>query len=140
MIEVKKLSKEEWELVSANAHLICFDEQRPSSMDRIDFALMNLVDGEPSSYATIRELDAESCYWQYGGAFPNHKGSTYSYHSYQAVAAWCFDNGYKRISTYIQNTNITMIKFALKLGFKIIGTRTFKNAVYVEFLLEVDSE
>jgi RimJ/RimL family protein N-acetyltransferase len=135
-MEVKRISKEDWAMMSENAHLICFDEKRPSFMDRIDFALLNVRGDKPLSYCTVRELDAESCYWQYGGAFPNTKGSTTSYHSYRLFADWCFANGYDRITTYIENINTAMIKIALKVGFLIVGVRTFKNKIYAEFLLE----
>ena len=63
-----------------------------------------------------------------------------SFNSYARNAKWCFDNGYKRITTYIQNTNSPMLRIAMKVGFKIIGTRTFKGDVMVEFLLEAPSE
>lgn len=140
MTEVKKISKEEWRQMSENAHLICFNEHRPSSMDRIDFALLNVRDTDALDYCTVRELDEESCYWQYGGAFPNTKGTPTPVHSYKRYAEWCFANGYKRITTYIENTNIAMMKIALHVGFRIIGTRTFKNHILVEFLLEAPSE
>lgn len=134
--EVKKITKQEWAVMSDKAHLICFSENRPSDMDRIDFALLNVRNGSPLNYCTVRELDKESCYWQYGGAFPNSKGTGTSFYSYKRNAEWCFNSGYKRITTYIENTNLPMIKIALKVGFKIIGTRFFKGYVLVEFLLE----
>lgn len=90
------------------------------------------------SYCTVRVLDAESCYWQYGGAFPGCKGTLYSLRSYQEYAKWCFKYGFQRVTTYIENTNTAMIKIALKVGFRIIGTRFFKGHVLVEFLLEKD--
>lgn len=138
-IEVIKLNKGEWISLSKDAHLICFNETRDPMMDRIDFALINDRDGIPLNYCTVRELDADSVYWQYGGAFPNTKGSVVSYYSYERYANWCFDDGYKRITTYIENTNLPMLKIALKVGFLIIGTRTFKGCVMLELLLEKES-
>ena len=138
--EVKKITAREWSEMSEKAHLICFSENRPAGMDRIDFALLNVRGADLLSYCTVRELDKDSCYWQYGGAFPNTKGTPTSWRSYQMYADWCFSNGYQRISTYIENTNLPMIKIALKVGFKIIGTRTFKNQILVEFLLEKHHE
>ena len=135
-VEVKRISKREWQKLAYNAHLVCFDEIRDSAMDRIDYALLNVRGKTPLNYCTVRELDSESCYWQYGGAFPNTKGTVQSYESYRRNAEWCFRQGYKRITTYIENTNLPMIRIALKVGFKIIGTRTFKGSVLVEFLLE----
>lgn len=136
MITVDRLTKEEWLPLSADAHLVCFNEKIEQDFNNIDFALMMTKDKTPLNYCTVRILDQESCYWQYGGAFPNSKGTVYSYKGYAAFAHECFDAGFKRITTYIENDNIAMIKIALKVGFKIIGTRNFKGSVLVEFLLE----
>lgn len=134
MVELVLLSAKEWAKFSQNAHLICFDEMRDPSLDRIDFALLTTKNKTPLNYCTVKELDAESCYWQYGGAFPSSKGSLHSYKSYKRNADYCLQK-YKRITTYIQNTNIPMIRIALKVGFKIVGTRVFKGDVFIEFLL-----
>jgi len=134
--EVKKISGDEWRLMAASAHLVCFNEKIEPDFNNIDFALLNVRGDAPLNYCTVRELDKESCYWQYGGAFPSSKGTVQSYLSYKRNAEWCLANGYKRVTTYIENTNLPMIKIALKVGFKIIGTRMFKGSVLVEFLLE----
>jgi len=135
-VEVQKLSSEEWKKYSTQAHVICFNQERDPSMDRIDFCLLNIKDRMPMNYCTVRELDSESVYWQHGGAFPNSKGTVHAYQSYLRNAKWCFSNGYKRITTYIQNTNLSMLKIALKVGFLVIGTRTFKGDIMLELLLE----
>jgi len=135
-IRINKVSKEEWRSLAKDAHLICFNEIRDPQMDRIDFALLSDRDGEPLNYCTVRELDSESIYWQYGGAFPNTKGTVQSFYSYKRYASWCFENQYERITTYIENTNLPMLKIALKVGFLVIGTRTFKGHIMLELLLE----
>lgn len=134
--EIRQLSPDQWKEVAKDAHLICFNEIRDPSLDRIDFALINERDGEPLNYCTARELDSESVYWQYGGAFPNSKGTTSSFYSYKRNAEWCFSQGYERITTYIQNTNLPMLKIALQVGFLVIGTRHFKGDVLLELQLE----
>ena len=139
MIEVRKLSNEEWSKMAENAHLICFDEKRPSEMDRISYALLN-VDGEKVlNYCTVRELDSESVYWQFGGAFPNSKGTVHSARSYARNIKWTFDQGYKRITTYVKNTNTNMFRIQLKCGFLPIGMRTVQGDIYIELLLEAPS-
>jgi hypothetical protein len=139
VISVEMLSAEEWRNMAEEAHLICFDEKRPPSMDRIDFALLNIQDDMPLNYCTCRELDAESVYWQYGGAFPNSKGTIHSAKSYARNIKWCFDNGYKRISTYVHNENLSMFRIQLKCGFRVIGMRNFKGDLFLELLLEASS-
>lgn len=130
-----RFSPQEWKKLAHNAHLTCFNELRDPSFDRIAFALLTVRDGTPLNYCTVKELDAESCYWQYGGAFPSSEGTIQSFRSYKRNAEYCLTQ-YKRITTYIQNINVVMIKIALKVGFVIVGTRNFKGEVFVEFLLE----
>lgn len=139
MIGVEVLTPGEWASLSEKAHVICFNEKRYSYMDRIDFTLLGVIDSEPVAYCTVRELDFESCYWQYGGAFPNVKDTVKSFAAYKKFADWCFENKYKRVSTYIANTNIVMLKMAFKVGFRIIGTRTFKGDILVELLNEKET-
>lgn len=135
---VQKIPHYEWtRYMSENAHLIVFDEKRPKDMERIDFALLCTDESDtPLTYVTCRELDSETLYWQFGGSFPGTKGTTKSYHSYIHTTEACWDLGYKRITTLIENTNCVMIKFAMKIGYKIIGIRNFKNHIMLEHLLE----
>ena len=133
---VNKINRGEWISMSRNAHLLCFNEERDPMMDRIDFALINERNGEPLDYTTVRELDAESVYWQHGGSFPNTKGTGTAFYTYKRNSKWCFGEGYKRITTYIENNNLAMLKIALQVGFLVIGTRTFNGHVMLELLLE----
>lgn len=141
MITVRALTREEWEKMAEDAHLLCFNEHRPSYLDRIDYALVNVTDKEEIlNYCTVKELDSESVYWQFGGAFPNSKGSVHSARSYARNIEWTFKQGYKRITTYAKNTNSDMLRVQLKCGFIPIGMRTVQGEVYVEMLLEARSE
>lgn len=130
-MKVVALSPDEWQQMSAEAHLVCFGERRDPSMDRIDLVLM-AVDEEPLAYMTIRELDSETAYLQYGGAFPSAKGTTTSFRSYMAMLEHLKMAGYKRAGTYIENTNKPMLKFAMKAGWTITGLRTFEGSVLLE--------
>lgn len=129
------LSKEAWSDYSADAHMICFQEIRPPEMDRYDFVMLSTWKGAPCTYITCREIDNETIYWQYGGAFPNVKGGVVSFAAYQQCINWTKEQ-YKRITTLISNENTTMLKFAAKVGYKIIGIRNFKGEVLLEHLLE----
>ena len=135
-LSIVTLSPKEWAGFSEKAHLVVFGENRPKGLDRIDYALLVDDDETIIAYATVKELDGESVYWQYGGTVPKFRGTSLSYKAYRKVHDWCFTAGYKRITTYVENTNIPMLKFSLKIGFIIIGTRTFKGSVYVELLKE----
>ncbi len=135
-MRVIKYEKEEWKKYSENAHLICFKENRSESMDRIDFALFGVSSsGVPCGYITCRELDSETLYWAFGGAFPSVKGTALSYRCYVDFVEYCKPN-YKRILTFIENENVVMIKMAHKIGFRIFGIRNTKEQILLEHLLE----
>ena len=125
----------EWDKYSQDAHAVCFGEVRPAGMNRIDFALTTIENDIPLSYMTCREVDSESIYMQYGGAFPSAKGSVKSFISYTMMINH-LSTRYKRASTLISNTNHAMLKFAMKVGLEIIGVRLFKGEIFVEHLIE----
>lgn len=123
MITVRQIHKDDWKVLGANAHLACFSESKPQEMERIDYALL-IEDGEKiMAYATCREHHADTLYWQYGGTFHGTRNSSLTWSVYQAVIEWCKPR-YANITTLIENNNVTMLKMAMKAGFRIVGTRT----------------
>jgi L-amino acid N-acyltransferase YncA len=140
MIHTTRIDAQAWkEIYSENAHLIAFSKHKPATSERIDFALIVAKDALALGYVTCRELDAETVYWQFGGAFPSAKDTILSWQGYANMAEWCKVNGYKRITTLIENLNMPMLKMAMKVGFRVIGCRTFGGKVYLENLLEFAS-
>lgn len=137
MVTIRQVHKEDWAAFSERAHLACFETHKPAEWDRIDYALLIENGDTLMGYATCREWDAQTLYWQFGGAFRGTRSSSMTFKGYQAVAAWSKER-YKRVTTLIENDNTVMLKMALKIGFKIIGTRTFKGSVLVELLLEFE--
>lgn len=135
-LQVKKLSKDDWRELSEAAHLSVFNEKRSSSVDRIDYALLcETADKNLVAFMTCRELDDETVYWQHGGSFPRFRDTLYSFASYSQFVEWHREK-YKRVTTLIENTNTVYLKFAMKVGFKIIGVRNFDNQILLEHLLE----
>lgn len=132
MISVKRVEKTDWQLLAKNAHEVVFREAWPDNFERIDYALLT-TDAEDKlvQYATIRETDAISAYIQYGGSFPDYRGSVSSYRSFRAIIDHLFEQ-YKNVSFLVENTNLPMLKFALKEHFIIIGIRNFKNQIMLE--------
>ena len=138
---VIQIDAKEWaDRWAENAHKICFDEMRPSHFNRIDYALI-IVNGKnkPAGFCTVKELDHESVYWQYGGAFPDTQGTVWTFRCYEMLLDWTF-NKYKRITTYVHNENIVYLKMIMKFGFRIIGVRFFAGKIYVELLNERKGE
>jgi len=135
MIEVKVIPQEEWKPMSEIAHLAVFSEKRPWEYNRIDFALL-AVDEKPLQYVTCRELDHETLYWQYGGAFPSCKGSPKSFEAYLEIIEACKKMGYKRITFLVENNNFSMLKFAMATGFMITGIKNFQGSILLEHIKE----
>lgn len=139
-MRVVRISPEAWAPFSERAHLICFNEAKPASLDRISFALVVEDENEmPMLYGACKEHDAESLYYQYGGAFPGTKGTIKSFRCFEAILAWAVDNGYRRVSFLVENTNEPMLKLAMRSGFLITGVRYFKGNVLLEHVKEFAS-
>lgn len=124
-----------------HAHKICFAENRDPDMDRLDFVLLgaNPVADLPGGYCTCREFDSKTIYWQYGGAFPGTRSTLHVARIYKAFVDYCLQR-YDRITTYVENDNISYLKLAMHHGFRIMGVRLFDGRVYVELLNEPKGE
>lgn len=136
-MEVDKLYPDEWKLLSESAHLAVFDETRSADLDRITFALIAKKDNVPAAYVTVRETDAETVYWQFGGSFHGTRGTTRTMQAYLSFIQWTKER-YKRITTLVENTNISYLRLAMACGFLITGIKNFKNNILVELTLEFE--
>lgn len=125
---------DEWEKYAEACHGLVFNEHRPASMDRISYALIAGDDRSPVGYVTCRELDSESVYWQYGGVVEDRRGVA-GYKSINLIHDYAKEL-YKRVTTYVENDNIGYLHILMKLGFRVIGIRTFKCKIYLELYKE----
>lgn len=117
------------------AHLSSFGEHRPASLEAIDFAIVSRANGIATGYVQCIEMDKETLYWQLGGAFSQSKLGLSVLPSYLAMIAWSLER-YERITTRIENSNVKMLHLAMRAGFRVVGIWNFKNAIYLELLLE----
>lgn len=139
-MRVVQITQDKWAELSEKAHLIVFNETKKPEMERVDYALLVESDsGVPMQYATCRELDSESLYFQYGGSFPGTKGTPKSVRCLQKIIEWAEFYGYRRISFLVENTNEAMLKLALHCGFLITGIRHFKGLILLEHVKEFPS-
>ena len=140
-VVVKRIEKDVWvSSFSEHAHKAVFEELKPKEWDRIDYALITVNEqDEPTCYMTCREFSHDTVYWQYGGSFPNVRGTVGSYVGYTAFRDWHKER-YARVVTYIENTNSKMLKMAASIGFIITGVRNYKGEVLLEHLLEFKNE
>lgn len=139
MVEVEKLFPDEWKMVAENAHVSVFNEKRSADLDRITYALIGKKSTELTGYVTVRETDSETVYWQFGGAFPDTKGTIKVMQTYLAFINWTKDK-YKRITTLVENVNVPYLRLAMSCGFLITGIKNFKNSIFVELTLEFEEE
>lgn len=137
-MEIIKLSRDEWLQYSEQAHLICFGETGYSRLERCDYALLVVDRDAPLMYATIKETDAESTYLQRGGAFPSSKNTALSYRAFDLILSYLKAHS-KHITMRVLNTNIAMLKFAMKAGFLIDGVNYAKGNIYLDHYLEVSN-
>ncbi len=134
---VKKLSPHEWSELSKHAHSFCFGYEREASFDRIDYALLAVSEADIAlGFITVKEVNAKHIFWQHGGSFPGILGTVKSFSTYVEGKKWCAQF-YDSICTYIDNTNVVMLKFAMKIGFRIIGVRRIFDTTLVELFLNL---
>ncbi len=134
-MEIDQLTPDEWRELSDSAHITCFSELRPAWMDRISYALIAKKGEQLCGYITARETDAETVYWQFGGAFPGTRKSARAVEAIEAAIEWTLAR-YKRITALVENVNLPMLKMALHCGFLIIGVENFHGTILVKLMLE----
>lgn len=124
-----------WAEISEACHAAVFKEARKPDMDRVDFAYIFGDGKRPIGYATIRETDKDSVYWQYGGAIEERRGLA-AVRAFEALIKDIFSK-YKRVTTLVKNDNVNYLHLLMKFGFRAIGIRNFKGEVLLEMYKEV---
>ena len=131
---VVTMTTEQWSEYAEAAHKLCFSEARPREFDRSTFALMYVRDEIPYCYVSCHEMDKETVYLQFGGIFRAEQKMPYSFHGYQKMIE-ALSTRYLKATTSIENTNVAMLKPAMRIGFRIVGIRVFKEIVLLEHIL-----
>lgn len=135
-MKVWEISKENWATFSEGAHRVVFEKEKPAYFDRIDYGLIAVTgDDIMAGYVTVREVDHETVYWQFGGGFPWAQKSILMAKAYDALLAHQAGRS-KRMTTFIENVNVPMLKLALSRGLKICGLRLTRETTLVEFVKE----
>ncbi|NJM54551.1 MAG: hypothetical protein HC841_00265 [Verrucomicrobiae bacterium] len=134
-MHVEKLTPEQWLALSGYAHQAVFGKQKDPFAERITYAWLVVEGDKPVSYITVLELDSDTAYWQFGGAFPwawNSRAVTKSYD----LCIQAQEKLSKRFATRIENTNTPMLKLALSRGFLPVGLRTYQGTILLELVRE----
>lgn len=133
-MSVVRFEPKEWKEYAESAHKLVFKEKRTSDVDRIDFALLAVIDEKTIGYVTCRETDCESLYWQYGGAMDEFRGLS-AYRGFQDFLGYSQEH-YKRVSTLVRNDNVGYLHMLMKMGFRAIGIRNFGGEIFLEMFVE----
>lgn len=128
---VRVFSPEEWQLVAEDAHKSVFGQERPNSLNKHHFIVAGYTGDKLGGYMTCLEMDSETCYIQYGGAFPPFQGTVHVVPGYHAMLTYLHEH-YVRLTTKIENKNVSMLKMAMAMGFLITGCTSFENKLYLD--------
>jgi hypothetical protein len=137
-VKIETLSPHQWSAIAQEAHALSFGELRPAAMNRIDFTLLATDGDVPLGYVQGRWADHESVYWQYGGIFPPFAKSVCAWTGFQGFLKKTQAEGCKRVNFLVENTNLPMLKLAMKAGFLIQGVRVFHGRILLDHLLEFE--
>lgn len=120
--KVIKIPKEDWNKEFArNAHISVFDSEFDTELHPMDFAYLVADENEAMiSYCTLREMNKDQVVMDFGGTFPDFRGSAKAFPSFIAMLER-LKQSYKRAIFVTNNENYPMLKFGLKAGFKITG-------------------
>lgn len=129
--KLTKLLPEEWSSMSEDAHLTTFGVNRPKELDRHHFVMLVTHEKNLGGYFTCLEMDKETLYIQFGGVFPTYQKTVNASVGYALFIEWAAKN-YAAVWTRIENTNIPMIRLAMKVGFLITGVSVNKEKTFLE--------
>jgi hypothetical protein len=134
---IHHVSPQEWALLGSDAHRAVFGEPKPTTQDRIDFALLAVNEADDVlGYVTCKEISPETLYWSYGGAFPPASKSLRAWRTFQGFCEKSYTLGFKQILFLVENKNGPMLKMAAQAGFIIIGLRHVEGATLLEHQLK----
>ncbi len=130
-MRLQKLSLEEWNVLSGDAHRISFGEERDVSMNTCDYALLVTDDNDQAcAYMTCLEMDKKSVYMQHGGGLPAAHGTTKTARAYHLMIAYLKEH-YAQISTRVRNRNVAMIRLSLSAGLLIKGLDCLEETTFL---------
>lgn len=120
MIQIAKLSKEEFDPIIEATHFSVFDDAVEGHFFRYDFALVTSVDSNPVSYIIAQEKSPDTVELSYGGTVYSERGSK-SMESFLMVYNELAKT-YTNAIFQVLNTNVKMLKLAIGSGALITGT------------------
>lgn len=131
MIEIVKLTADEWNAISEETMRYAFNESGwDKDFNRVDYVVVaqDKESKRPFGFATIIEMDKQTAYIQSGGTFPHAQGSAIGGRGFLKIIDFLRHN-YFHVQMRVRSTNFPMLKLALKAGFVTCGTHLDKLGV-----------
>lgn len=130
-------TKEYWDHFVMDASEDLFGELFPKEVYKdYDFVvLIQNEDKEHVCYSTIKEVDAETAYLNFGGTFSKFRGKGLTRECFNKIVG-ILKSKYPRLGMTCRTQNTPMVKLGLGEGFMIIGMRMVYGFVNIELLYE----
>lgn len=140
-MRVVRISPEDWAKHHHVAHTVVFDEEPEADNSCTDFTLV-VEDKEetPIIYTTVSDMAKGHACMEFGGSFPDHRGTPTVGKAFLMLLGWFKENGYTSVSFVTRNDNMAMLKLGWFGGFKIVGCSLSQRGLLLENRLEFTEE
>ena len=134
-LSAKIVEKAEWESIESFAHEELFGKEYLDLYKDYNFAVLVSGGADMVCYATIKELDADTAFLNFGGTFKKYQSQYLTSECLKKIKD-TLTKKYKYVGFCCRTKNIAMIKVGLNNGFNIIGMKLVLGLPNLEFLLE----
>lgn len=135
----------DFEAMAEDAHMAIFGEFKDRKSNRFDFVILveeevrtQLLKQEervPVGLMACKEIDAESVWILYGGAFEKFRKTSIIVPGFHMMIDF-LRTKYKRVRIDSKTSNIAMIKLAYSKGFEIVGVENQLGEMFVNMELK----
>lgn len=129
------ITKEQWKAVERESHADLFGDEYGELFKEYNFVVLVTLGPDMVCYATIKELDGDTAFLNFGGTFRRYRGQNLTSQCLEKILA-CLKPQYKYIGFCCRTKNIAMIKVGLNNGFQMIGMKLILGLPNIEFLFE----
>lgn len=143
-MKVVTIDRETWLSKSyENAHKAVFGDEPVDMNESLFDAALLVIDEEadvPIIYTTVKQTTASQVFIEYGGSFPDYRGSPKVKPAFELLCNFLHEAGASRVSLATKNTNIPMQRLALSTGFTPWGMTFGKTGLFLEYIKSFQEE
>jgi hypothetical protein len=123
---------------SENAHLSVFEPDVGYEPGSLDFALMTIDEEKdaPIIYTTVKDLPKKGAYIEFGGSFPDYRGSSKVLRAFIQMTDYFRVENYKFVCFGCRNNNIPMNRLGLSAGYIPTGMLYDREKLFLEYTKE----